>query len=131
MRRCKWVLIPGILAVTLLATAAVAASLDGLALRWYAITGGGGRSSSASYVVQGSAAQPAVGALSSASYRLGAGFWHGVMGGVAPNTPTATRTLPAPATATPTGSVTPRATATRTATARSRIWLPALIRQSP
>ena len=134
MNKPRLCVITGILAVTLLATAAVAASLDGFDLRWHAITGGGGRSSSASYVVHGSAGQPAVGVMGSASYRLGAGFWHGVTGAVAPGTPSATRTSPAPtATATSSGTstrpATPGATATRTATARSRVWLPAMVRR--
>ena len=134
MNKRRWWMITGILVLTLLATAAVAASLDGFDLRWHAITGGGGRSSSAGYVVHGSAGQAAVGALSSASYRLGAGFWHGVTGAVAPGTPSATRTSPAPtgtptASGTPTGPATPGATATRTATACSRVWLPVMIRR--
>jgi len=109
----------------LLATAAVAASLDGLALRWYAIAGGGGRSSSAGYVVHGSAGQPAVGALSSASYRLGVGFWYGAESILPGETPTPTPTGPAP---TPTETATP--TPTRVGpTPAHRLHLPVIKRE--
>jgi len=50
----------------------------GFDLWWHVIAGGGGRSESAGYIVDGSIGQPAVGALDSASYRLGAGYWYGV-----------------------------------------------------
>jgi len=98
-----------LLAVLLLTAMALAASMSGFDLWWHAIAGGGGRSSSASYVVNGSLGQPAVGELSSTSYRLGAGFWPGI-GAEAPTTPTSTPT------ATPTGTVPPTATPTATST---------------
>ncbi|MFQ5859774.1 MAG: hypothetical protein ACE5LU_29615, partial [Anaerolineae bacterium] len=71
-----------------------------------------GRSSSADYIMSGSAGQPAVGGLSSADYRLDAGFWPGI--GVASPAPTVTGSPPATSTPTPTGTVlsTPSATAT-------------------
>jgi hypothetical protein len=134
MSKHKRLLIAEILGATMLVAGVVAASADVLAVRWYAITGGGGRSSLANYVVHGSAGQPAAGTISSAGYRLSSGFWAGAAGAVVAGTPTATRTAPAPtasatSSGTPTRQVTPGATATRTATARSRVWLPVMIRR--
>jgi len=59
----------------------------GFDLRWHVIAGGGGHASSAGYVLDGSIGQPAVGALDSASYRLGAGYWYGVAAPVPPPPP--------------------------------------------
>jgi len=87
-------------------------------LWWHVIAGGGGRSASANYIVNGSIGQPAVGELSSANYRLGAGFWPGI-GAETPtptSTPTATPTGTVPPTATPTATSTPTRTSTPTTT---------------
>jgi len=65
-------------AFLLLSGVALARSAAGFDLWWHVIAGGGGRSESAGYIVDGSIGQPAVGALDSASYRLGAGYWYGV-----------------------------------------------------
>ena len=64
-------------------------------LWWNAITAGGGRSASASYVVDGSIAPPVAGPASSASYNLGAGFWYGIAGVVPPPPGGPRRYLPA------------------------------------
>jgi hypothetical protein len=93
----------GLLALLLLAGVALAASMIDFGLAWNAIVGGGGRSSSAAYVVEGSAGQPAADTLSSAGFRLESGFWPGT--GAQPGAPT------------PTGSPAPTTTATATATA--------------
>jgi len=87
------------------ASAMLSAGFD---LWWHVIAGGGGRSASASYAVNGSIGQPAVGGLSSAGYRLGAGFWPGAAEPLQTGTPTPTATLTG--SPSPTGSV----TATRT-----------------
>jgi len=117
------ILVAGVLA----ASAVTAGSLDGFALRWYAISGGGGRSSSAGYVLQGSAGQPAVGALGGASYRLASGFWAGAVGASAVATATATRTTAA-ATATATPTRTPAPSPTATLNVRSRRYLPVVLK---
>jgi hypothetical protein len=92
------------------AGAAWAVSATGFAIDWDVVAGGGGHASSGRYTVNGSAAQPAAGALSGGSYGLTGGFWSGV--GAPTPTPTATPTgtvepPTATPTATPTGSVTP------------------------
>lgn len=74
--------------LALLVAVTVVQSTSSFDLWWHVVAGGGGQSASASYVVGGSIGQPAVSALSSTNYRLGAGFWPGI--GVAPSTPTAT-----------------------------------------
>lgn len=111
-RRQLLIVTGGLVAVWLLAAGALAASLAGFDLGWHVIAGGGGRSSSADYALSGSAGQPAVGRLSSANYRLSAGFW----ADIGSESPTPTMTGPPPATSTPspTGTVlsTPGATAT-------------------
>ena len=47
-------------------------------LSWNVIAGGGGRSASGSYVLEGTVGQPVVGAAQSGGYELGAGFWYGI-----------------------------------------------------
>ncbi len=71
----------------LLTPVALAQSSANFDLRWHLIAGGGGRSSSPDFVVNGSVGQPSAGALTSAHYRLGAGFWYG-LGQAAPPPPT-------------------------------------------
>jgi len=61
-----------------LAAVAWAASTIDFSLAWHAIVGGGGRSSSSDYVLDGSAGQPAADTLSSADFRLEGGFWPGI-----------------------------------------------------
>lgn len=67
-----------LVALWLLAVVALAASPAGFGLGWHVIPSGGGHSSSADYALDGSAGQPVVGRLTSASYRLGAGYWYGI-----------------------------------------------------
>jgi hypothetical protein len=79
MNRRQWLILAGSLAaVWVLAMATMAASATDFSLVWRVIPGGGGHSSSADYVLDGSAGQPAVGGLSSAGYRLGAGYWQAI-----------------------------------------------------
>ncbi len=104
---CAWLLLSG---MTLTRSAA------GFDLWWHAVAGGGGRSASASYAVGGSLGQPAAGVLSSAGFRLSAGFWPGVLEPLPTGTPTPSATpsltpTPTPTstpTTTPTGTVSPR-----------------------
>jgi len=110
------------LLVALLATAA----MNGFAINWRTITGGGGRATSASFGLNGSIGQPAAGALHGPNYRLGAGFWYAEAVPPAPSsTPTSTRTRTPTATiawtpygpsATPTATLTSTPTRTRTQT---------------
>lgn len=44
-------------------------------IKWQVIAGGGGRSTSASYVLSGTIGQTAAGPGTSASYKLNSGFW--------------------------------------------------------
>jgi len=50
------------------------------AVEWRVVAGGGGRSASAGYQVNGTAGQALAGPppMSSSSYRIGSGFWAGV-----------------------------------------------------
>jgi len=53
-------------------------------LWWNAISAGGGRSASASYVVDGGIGQRGAGSASGGSYSLGGGFWYGFAAAIAP-----------------------------------------------
>jgi hypothetical protein len=44
-------------------------------IKWQVISGGGSRSTSASYIVSGTIGQTAAGPVTSSSYRLNQGFW--------------------------------------------------------
>jgi CSLREA domain-containing protein len=116
-RRQLLIMTGGLVAVWLLVAGALAASLDGFDLGWHVIAGGGGHASSADYVLDSSVGQPAAGTLSSADYRLGAGFWPGI--GAESPTPTPTGSPPwtSTPTSTPTGTVTPTPTGSPPATA--------------
>ncbi|MFQ5813766.1 MAG: hypothetical protein ACE5I2_11365, partial [Anaerolineae bacterium] len=60
MRRRQLLIVTGgLLAVGLLVAGALAAPSAGFDLGWHVIAGGGGRSSSADYIMSGSAGQPA------------------------------------------------------------------------
>ncbi|MBC8446133.1 MAG: right-handed parallel beta-helix repeat-containing protein, partial [Chloroflexi bacterium] len=97
-----------LLAAVVLTTGALARSAADFDLWWHVIAGGGGHASSADYILDGSIGQPADGWLSSAGYRLSAGFWPGI--GAESPTPTPTGTLPP--TSTPTATATPTVTPT-------------------
>jgi hypothetical protein len=68
-------------------------------LWWHVIAGGGGRSASSSYAIQGSIGQPVAGSAGSSSYRVGAGFWPS--GAAAAPTATRTATVGPPPTLAP------------------------------
>ena len=110
------------------------------ALDWYAIAGGGGRSESAGYALDGTLGQALAGPATSAGYQLGAGFAYGWVE-QAPPTPTETGTATPTRTATPTGtptvtatgapSLTPASTATPTGTRGAPehwLYLPVVMR---
>ena len=131
--KIRTAILVSIVTCLLLSGVALALSAAGLDLWWHVIAGGGGRSTSASYVVHGSIGQPAVGGLSSVGYRLGAGFWPGI--GAESPTPTPTGTLPptstptATSTRTPTGTPPPTVTPTVTPTTSvQRIYLPIVLK---
>jgi cell division septation protein DedD len=158
-RRQLLIVMGSLVSVGLLGAGALAMSLVGFDLGWHVIASGGGHSSSADYALDGSIGQPAVGVLSSADYRLGAGFWPGIgaetptptpTGTLLPtSTPTATRTptptvtgSPPPtatptATCTPTSSPPPTATTTATPTGTvsptpsQRVFLPIVLKSYP
>jgi hypothetical protein len=84
-------------------------------IKRYVIAGGGGRSASGGYAVDGTIGQALVGSSSSGGLRVQGGFWPGT--GLAPTAePTATATATQTATATPTATQTHTRTATPTAT---------------
>jgi len=72
--------------VALLATAGIALGRSAAdhAVEWRVIAGGGGRSTSTGYRVNGTAGQALAGPppMSSSSYRIGSGFWAGVPGAI-------------------------------------------------
>jgi len=76
----KWLPIVafGLLIVSLLFIGVSVASGTNLGLHWHVIAGGGGRSTSSNFVIDGSIGQSAVGLLSDSNYVLGGGFWYGV-----------------------------------------------------
>jgi hypothetical protein len=97
---------------------ALAGSEAQVELWWYAITSGGGRSTSPGLVLEGSPGQPLAGELHNAAFLLGSGFWYGSEQPVTPtvtSSPTSTATATATATGTSTVTTTPTATATTTA----------------
>ncbi|MGQ9494425.1 MAG: hypothetical protein ACUVR2_11815 [Anaerolineae bacterium] len=55
-------------------------SAPAYAIRWYVIGGGGGAVQSTHYRLGGTIGQPVTGESSSAHYRLGAGYWYGMVG---------------------------------------------------
>jgi len=118
-----------LVATWLLATGASAASLAGFDLGWHVIAGGGGRSASASYAVNGSIAQPAAGGLSGPDYRLSGGFWSGIGAEPPVPTPTGTLTPTSTPTATPVRTATP--TSTVSPTLGQRAYLPVILKSHP
>ncbi len=106
----------GLVLASLVTTVVLAGPLDAFDLGWHVIPGGGGRSSSTDFALDGSAGQSMAGELSSADYRLGAGFWSGTGPGAPAPPPTGSPTPTSSATPTVTGSPSPTATPTPTPT---------------
>lgn len=69
----------------LLAGAAWAMSSASYAIHWDVIGGGGEPVSSASYKMNSTIGQAAIGASASASYGLGAGYWYGLVAPAPPS----------------------------------------------
>lgn len=117
MNSRRFALVAALLAAIALVTGALAWSSADFDLWWHVIAGGGGRSASSSYTIDGSIGQPAAGVLSGGDFRLGAGFWPGI--GAETPTPTVTGSPPPTSTptATPTGTVSPTPTGSPTPTA--------------
>jgi hypothetical protein len=80
----KVIIYIALLALVLLGGTALGQGSADFGLWWNAITSGGGHSASASYVVDGSIAQPVLGTSSSAGYRVSGGFWYGFVAAGAP-----------------------------------------------
>jgi len=82
----RWLLTvaTGLAAVLLLATGAWVAFAADFDLGWYVTAGGGGHSSSISYILDGTIGQPLVGVLSGGPYTLASGFWPGAAGAAPP-----------------------------------------------
>jgi hypothetical protein len=74
-------------------SAGLARALDGFDLGWWHIAGGGGRSTSTNWAVEGSMGLPLAGTTGNAQYQLASGFWYGV-GMPGPILPTPTLHLP-------------------------------------
>ena len=108
-----------VLLVVLICLLAVgAAGALGLApsIRRYVVGSGGGRSTTSDYALDGTIGQAVVASSSSGSFRLGAGYWRGLMAQASP-TGTATSTRTATPSPTPTGTLTATASPTSTGTA--------------
>jgi len=73
----RWMLVgvTGLLVALLLVSVASAQSSTRYSLAWYALAGGGGRVASASYAMNSTVGQAAVGLSGSASYRVLSGYW--------------------------------------------------------
>ena len=106
-----------LLALGALASVIAASPMAERAISRFVVAGGGGRSSSSSYIVQGTAGQPAAGLMSSGGRRLASGFWVGRPAGVPPATATGEPGTPGtPGLPTPTGTAPPTGTAEPTRT---------------
>jgi len=67
------------LALLVLLPALALAQSGGYDLSWWTVDGGGGTSSSGSYVLMGTAGQADAGALAGGDYALAGGFWGGAV----------------------------------------------------
>ncbi|MGQ9517945.1 MAG: hypothetical protein ACUVWB_10565 [Anaerolineae bacterium] len=74
-RRCMYLIAGALTLVCLFAAGTVAWALADFDLNWHVIAGGGGQATSAGFRIAGTVGQPAVGAMSSAGFQLGSGFW--------------------------------------------------------
>jgi hypothetical protein len=77
-KRKAFTLVTGFLCCLLLGGMALAMFSDNYRIDWDVIASGGGLASSASHTMRGTIGQAVVGAMDSANYRLGAGYWYGV-----------------------------------------------------
>ncbi len=68
-----------LLPLALLLLPALALAQSGYDLSWWTVDGGGGTSSSGSYVLMGTAGQADAGALAGGDYALAGGFWSGAV----------------------------------------------------
>jgi len=73
-RRNAFVLI--LCLVALLALVGNAFAAGDYAIPWHVVAGGGGRSASSGYVLEGTVGQGVVGFSEDASYQLSGGFWY-------------------------------------------------------
>lgn len=73
----RWMLVGkvGVLVALLLVNIASAQSSTSYSLAWYALVGGGGRVASASYAMNSTVGQAAVGLSGGTSYRVLSGYW--------------------------------------------------------
>jgi hypothetical protein len=78
MRRNKLYAAGLALLLVMLLAGAVYAGSAGYAVGWRVMAGGGQKSVSAQYQVQGTFGQLAIGPAQGAHQRLGAGYWYGV-----------------------------------------------------
>lgn len=74
-RRCRYLIAGALALMCLFATGTVAWAPADFDLNWHVIAGGGGQAASAGFQIAGTVGQPVVGAMSSAGFQLGSGFW--------------------------------------------------------
>lgn len=74
-KRRNTLLVGGLGVLCLLVAGALLAFSSDADVDWDVVAGGGGRSASSRYSMQGATGQLAVGGTSSANYRIGAGYW--------------------------------------------------------
>ncbi len=91
----KAILCIALAALVLLGGTALGQGSASFGLWWNAITAGGGRSASSSFVVDGSAGQYVAGPAAGPSYQVGGGFMYGFVAVVAPPPGTPRLFLPA------------------------------------
>ena len=84
IKRRTILLVIGLLCGLALVGSALAQISTNYGLRWHVIGDGGGHMASTNYAVNSTLGQPAIGPATSTGYRLGAGYWYGMVGTVAP-----------------------------------------------
>jgi len=87
MKRTAILLLLAALLCGLVAGVAWAMSSPSYAIEWDVIGGGGGPMSSASYEMNSTVGQAAIGFKTSSNYQLGSGYWYGVAAPAAPAPP--------------------------------------------
>ena len=83
-KRRAILLLIGLLCGLVLAGGALAQISTNYGLRWHVIGDGGGPMASTNYAVNSTLGQPAIGPATSTGYRLGAGYWYGMVETVTP-----------------------------------------------
>ena len=84
IKRRAILLLIGLLCGLVLAGGALAQISTNYGLRWHVIGNGGGPMASTHYAANTTLGQPSIGPATSPNYRLGVGYWYGMVEAVAP-----------------------------------------------